>query len=66
MNTAAIIAAILQGGPLVLDFWFKIEHLVNLGPDEKTNIANAIAASDASDDEGKARAQAWLLANPKQ
>ncbi len=64
MTAAAIIAAILQGGPLVLEFWLKIESLVNLGPDEKTNIANAIAASDAADDEMKARATAWLAANP--
>ena len=64
MTAAAIIAAILQGGPLVLEFWLKIESLVNLGPDEKTNIANAIASSDAADDEMKARSQAWLDANP--
>ena len=64
MTAAAIIAAILQGGPLVLEFWLKIESLVNLGPDEKTNIANAIASSDAADDEMKARSQAWLDVNP--
>ena len=63
MTVAEIIAAILQGGPLVLEFWLKIESLVNLGPDEKTNIANAISASDAADDEMKARADAWLAAN---
>ena len=31
MTVAAIIAAILQGGPLVAEFWFKIHSLVNLG-----------------------------------
>lgn len=65
MTAAAIIAAILQGGPLVLDFYLKIESLLNLGSDEKANIANAISASDAADDEMKARAQAWLAANPQ-
>lgn len=64
MTTAAIIQLILQGGPLVLDFWLKIESLVNLGSDEKTNIANAVAASDAADEEMKTRANAWLAANP--
>lgn len=65
MTVAAIISAILQGGPLVAEFWFKIESLINLGPDEKTNIANAVASSDTADDATKAAATAWLAANPK-
>lgn len=64
MTASAIIALILQGGPLVLDFYLKIESLLNLGPDVKTNIATAVAAADAADAEMKARAQAWLAANP--
>lgn len=64
MTTAAIIAAILQGGPLVLDFYLKIEHLLNLGPDEKQNILNEVAASDQADEDTKARAKAWLDAHP--
>lgn len=65
MTTAAIIQLILQGGPLVAEFWFKIESLVNLGPDEKTNIANAVASSDTADEATVSAANAWLAANPQ-
>lgn len=63
MNAAAIIALILQGGPLVLDFWLKIRGITTLGPDEHANIVREVALSDAADDETKARANAWLAAN---
>lgn len=64
MTAAAIIALILQGGPLVLDFWLKIRSITTLGPDEHANIVREVALSDAADDETKARAAAWLAANP--
>lgn len=64
MTVAEIIALILQGGPLVLDFWLKIRSITTLGPDEHANIIREIALSDAADDETKARATAWLAAHP--
>ena len=63
MGVEAIIALLLQLGPSAVDLWFKIESLVNLGPDEKQNIANALAASDQADIATKASAAAWLTAN---
>ncbi len=63
MTAAAIIAAIIQGGPLVLDFWLKIRSITNLGPDEHANIIREVALSNAADEETKTRAAAWLIAH---
>lgn len=59
-----IAALVLQLGPLAVDLIVKMEGLFNIGPDEKTNIANAILASNSADQETIARVQAWQAANP--
>jgi L-cysteine desulfidase len=58
-----IVALIVQLGPLAIDLIVKLEGLLNLGPDEKKNIANAIAASNAADQQTVARVTAWMAAN---
>jgi hypothetical protein len=58
-----IVALIVQLGPLAVDLFVKLEGLLNLGPDEKKNIANAIAASNAADEDTLARVAAWMKAN---
>lgn len=58
-----VIALILSGGPLVLNFFLKIEGLLNLGPDEKQNIANAIASANATDQDTINKVGAWMAAN---
>lgn len=58
-----IVALILQLGPLAVDLFTKLEPLLNLGPDEKANIANAIAASNSADADTIARVSAWMQAN---
>lgn len=63
MTAAAIIALILQGGPLVLDFFLKIRSITTLGPDEHANIVKAVLESNAADEETKARAAAWLASH---
>lgn len=65
MTTAAIVALILQGGPVALDFFIKIRTLLSLSPDEHMNIVNAVAASNAADDATISAANAWLVANKK-
>lgn len=54
---------ILTGGPVVLNFFLKIEGLLNLGPDEKQNIANAIAAANTTDQDTINKVGAWMAAN---
>lgn len=63
MNIAAIAALIAQLGPLGLQLFQQLESRLNLTDDEKTNIVNAIAASDKADDDTIASANAWLAAN---
>jgi hypothetical protein len=58
-----IIALIVQLGPLAVDLFVKLEGLLNLTPDEKKNIANAIAASTAADQDTIARVAAWMKTN---
>jgi hypothetical protein len=58
-----IVALIAQGGPVVLELFLKLESLLNLGPDEKQNIANAIAASNAADQDTIARVTKWMADN---
>lgn len=58
-----VVALIVQIGPLGVQLFLKLENLLNLGPDEKQNIANAIAASNAADADTIARAAAWMKAN---
>jgi hypothetical protein len=59
-----IAALVLQLGPLAVDLIVKLEGSMNLGPDDKTNIANAITASDQADADTITRVNAWLAANP--
>jgi hypothetical protein len=58
-----IVALIVQLGPLAVDLFVKLEGLLNLTPDEKKNIANAIAAAQAADQDTVARVAAWMAAN---
>lgn len=58
-----IVALIVQLGPLAVDLFVKLEGLLNLTPDEKKNIANAIAAANAADQDTVARVAAWMAAN---
>ena len=59
-----IAALVLQLGPLAVDLIVKLETTMNLGPDDKENIAKAITASDEADNDTIARVNAWLAANP--
>ncbi len=63
MTAAEIAALLIQLGPVALQFFLAIESRLNLGPDEKQNIANAIAASNASDADTLARVSVWMTAN---
>lgn len=58
-----IVALIAQLGPLAVDLFVKLEGLMNLGPDEKKNIANAIAAAQAADQDTINRVALWMKAN---
>lgn len=63
MGAAEIIALIAQLGPVALQFFLAIESRLNLTSDEKANIANAIAAANASDQDTINRVSAWMAAN---
>ena len=63
MNISEIVALIVQIGPLGVDLFLKLEGLLNLTSDEKTNIANAIAAANTADNDTIARVTAWMSAN---
>lgn len=58
-----IVALVLQLGPLAVDLIHKVESLGNLGPDEKANIANAIAAANATNQDTINKVGAWMAAN---
>lgn len=58
-----IVALIVQLGPLAVDLIIKLESLLNLGPNEKQNIAAAIAASQQADTDTINRVVAWMKAN---
>ena len=58
-----IVALIVQLGPLGVELFVKLEGLLNLGPDEKKNIANAIASAQAADQETITRVADWMKAN---
>jgi hypothetical protein len=63
MNPALIseiVALITQLGPLGFALFTKLESVMNLGPNEKQNIANAIAASNAADQETINHVAAWM------
>jgi hypothetical protein len=58
-----IVALIVQLGPLGVELFVKLEGLLNLGPDEKQNIANAIASAQAADQDTINRVADWMKAN---
>jgi len=63
VDWSSIVSLIIQAGPLAVEAFMKLESLLNLGPDEKQNIANAFASADTDDEATKANASAWLKAN---
>ena len=60
---AEIIQLITAIGPLGVQLFLKLEASLNLGPDEKQNIANAIAAANTADDATTAAVTKWMAAN---
>ena len=60
---SSIASLIAQLGPLGLELFLKLETMLNLSPDEKANIANAIAAADSANAETIANVNAWMAAN---
>lgn len=58
-----IVGLIVSLGPLAVKEFLALESVLNLGSDEKANIAAAIAASDKADDETITHAAMWLAAN---
>lgn len=54
-----LINAILAIGPAGLDLFLKLDSLRSLGPDEQTNVANAIKAGLAADADAIAAIEAW-------
>jgi len=58
-----IVSLILQLGPLAMELFLKLEPMLNLGPDEKANIANAIAAANTADQDTLGKVSAWMVAN---
>jgi hypothetical protein len=63
LDTAQLIAQLLNSilaiGPAGLDLFLKLDSLRNLGPDEQTNVANAIKAGLAADADALAAIEAW-------
>lgn len=59
-----IVGLIVSLGPLAVKEFLALEAVLNLGGDEKQNIANAIIASDKADDDTIARAKVWAITVP--
>lgn len=55
----AILAAITAVGPLGVDLYLKLEQLLQLGPDEQANVAAAIKAGLAADENTIAVIEDW-------
>lgn len=58
----SLIQLILLGGSTAVDLYVKLEPLLHLGPDEKANIAKAIASSDKADEDSKKTVRDWMAA----
>lgn len=58
-----IIQLIVSLGPLAVQEFLKLEAVLNLGSDEKQNIANAIAAANSADQDTIDAVAAWKKAN---
>jgi hypothetical protein len=54
-----LIAAIAAAGPAGIELFLKLESLLSLGPDEQANVAAAIKAGLAADEEAVAVIQSW-------
>lgn len=54
-----IVAFVVQLGPVVLADFLKLEGILTLGPDEKQNVANAIASAASADADTIALVDAW-------
>ncbi len=63
MNATEIANLIVQLGPLGLQLFLALEQRMNLTSDEKTNIANAIAASNQADADTISNVSIWMKAN---
>ena len=63
MNLAAIVALIVQIGPLGIQLFKELEGNLNLGPDEKANIAAGILKAETADAATISAATAWMKAN---
>lgn len=63
VSISAIISLIVEAGAAGMSLWMKLEPLLNLGPDEKANIAKGVAAANQADDATISAATLWLLAN---
>lgn len=57
---AQLIAA---GGPIAMQLFLKLEGSLNLTPDEKTNVANAIAAANTADNDVSTLVAGWATKN---
>lgn len=60
---AEIVSLVAQLGPVAITLIQKIESIGNLGPDEKANIANAIAQAESTDQQTINNVAAWMAAN---
>lgn len=60
---ASIAALIAQLGPLGLTLFTSLEGLLNLTPDEKANVANAITAANTADQATITAVATWMAAN---
>lgn len=58
-----LIVLVLQAGPLAVKAFLSMEALLNLGPDEKANIAEAFRRSNVTDQDTIDHANAWLAKN---
>lgn len=55
-----IAALIAQLGPLGMQLFLALESRLNLTPDEKVNVANAIAAANAADQDVLTLTAGWM------
>lgn len=63
VSISAIISLIVQAGAAGMALWVRLEPLLNLGPDEKANIAKGVAAANEADNATISAATIWLVSN---
>ena len=59
MLVEELLAAISAVGPLGVELYLKLQSLLHLGPDEQANVAAAIKAGLAADEETITAVEAW-------